>query len=151
MRGPVGPPVDVNKLDETVLKSLRGKRGKRGKRGPPGPPGPPAQPPALTDKSAEKNDAGTNNPFAELKSLTTTTKTTTTTGTASGGLKLLKVASIEALTQDWSQVPTGTIAFLEQEEEVLIRIMAGWQHIQVKNIPFTSRFCTFILQYCKYF
>ena len=39
MRGPPGPMLDIEKLDESALKLLRGKRGKRGKRGPPGPPG----------------------------------------------------------------------------------------------------------------
>ena len=137
--------MDLTKIDENVLKTLRGKRGKRGKRGPPGPPGPPSAPPiGDAHQDGARRGPDDNDPFAKLKTLTQQQQETTTDGraTATAVNTVLKVENIESLTQAWSHVPTGTIAFLEQEEEVLIRIMAGWQHVQVLSYSYTYTTCS---------
>lgn len=90
----------------------------------------------------EEEDDGDENPFAKLKSLTLGGEEDSGGGGGRPTMStVLKVDNIESLTQaSWSShVPTGTIAFLEQEEEVLIRIMSGWQHFQVCSSSRSSR------------
>ncbi len=44
---------------------------------------------------------------------------------------MLKVDNVEVLYLQWHFCPQGTLAFLEDEESLLLKVNAGWQYVSV--------------------
>ena len=50
---------------------------------------------------------------------------------------VLLVDDIEVLLMEFPACPAGTMAFLEDEESILVKIKRGWQYVMVRPILHT--------------
>jgi hypothetical protein len=85
-------------------------------------------------------NAAASDPFTRLNHFTESSDPETAGGGCGRSnveaVGILRVSNVETLITEWDSCPAGSLAFAMEEEDVLIRVGAGWQYLLVRNLTF---------------